>query len=130
MEYYKILLTFFVFDMVCYSSMSSLPLAASILYYASIICSFSCCALLFLCSASLLPLYSVLSLHAIRCTFDLQFRSCTRSHSTHVHNYQKKSTLFYVLHHFIIPSPLRDNPPNSLSYLVVIPSFFIISGLS
>jgi len=113
----------------CKARLSLQPFRASMLCSASIPCSFSCCAHN-LCSNSLLPLYYVLYLHAIRCTSNLQFISCTWSHSTHMHSYQKRALLFYVMNMFITPSPLRDNPPNSSSYLAIILSLFVISGLS
>jgi hypothetical protein len=71
----------------------------------------------------------VLSLHAIRCTSDLQFRSCTQSHSTHMHNSRKNHTPFFVLHVFLTPNPLPDHHNNSSSSLVVMMNLFIISGL-
>jgi len=128
-ESYKTLVPFSISDMVCYSSMSPLPFLASMLYSASIPYSFSCCTHN-LFSTFVLPLYSVLYMHAIRCTFDIHFFSCTWSHSTHMHNYQKRALLFYVLHMFITPSHLWDNPSNSSSSLAVILSLFIISRLS
>jgi hypothetical protein len=70
----------------------------------------------------------VLSLHAIHYTSNIHFRSCTWSHSTHMHNSLKTHTPFFILHVFLTPNPLPDHHNNSSSSLVVILNLFIISG--
>jgi hypothetical protein len=115
--------------MVCYSSMSPLPLPASI----TLFCFYT---LLFLLlhnhTYSVLLLFFIYTLCCLCMLYTAPlisiFRSCTQSHSTHMHNYRKSTPIFFVLHVFLTSSPLPDHHSNSSSSLVVMLYLFIISG--
>jgi hypothetical protein len=114
--------------MVCYNSMSPLPLQLLLLCSTSILCSFSCSCTLTLCSTSLLPLYALCCLCMLYVAPLISTSGMYWSHSTHMHNYRKITLSSLFCMSFSPRVLLPDHHSNSSSSLVVILNLFIISG--
>jgi hypothetical protein len=107
--------------MVCYSSMSLLPLPASIL------CSFPCCALLPHCASFLLcfMFFITATLYALRLLYTLLvlYTTIFFLHAKTIKDLYL-STLFFL---FITPRPLPHHPRNSSPSLKFIHNLYVSS---